>query len=79
MLIAISQRKKKLMANKLTIFSIKNQCVCVWWGVGGGEGGGGGGGGEGIVGCWRGFDFTIAHSLINLVPRLHIYYSMILL
>ena len=59
------------MANKLTTFSIKNRCL---WG-----GGGGGGGGEGIVGCWREFDFTIAHSLINLVPRLHIYYSMILL
>ena len=77
MLIAIYQREKKLMENKLTSFSIKNWCVCVC-GVGGG-GGGGGGGGAGFVGCWRGFDFTIAHSLINLVPGLHIYYSMILL
>ena len=61
------------MANKLTTFSIENWCVwvcvCVWRG-----GGGGGGGGRGV-----GFDFTIAHSLINLVPGLHIYYLMILL
>ena len=44
MLIEISQRKKKLMENKLTTFSIKNRCVCVW-----GGGGGGGGGGRGLL------------------------------
>ena len=51
MLIEISQRKKKLMANKLTTFSIKNRCVCVCVCVWGG-GGGGGGGGEGGGDCW---------------------------
>ena len=36
----LSKKKKKLMANKLTTFSIENWCVCV----------GGGGGGLLVVG-----------------------------
>ena len=38
MLIEISQRKKKLMANKLTTFLLKiGVCVCVCGGGGGGD------------------------------------------